>query len=302
MHDVIIIGGGPAGMSAALYCARAALKTAVLEKYPVSGGQMNLTDAIENFPAYESAEGMEIAAKLRAQAENAGAEFICRTADRIISDRYKTIETDSGSYICKALIYAAGAQHRKLGVKGEEEFTGRGVSYCAVCDGGFYRKKTAAVIGGGDTALKEALYLAKLCAKVYLIHRREEFRGGKYLLEKCLKQDKIEIIRSAVCTEITGDKTVSGIMLSKDGRSFHLQCDGVFAAVGMSPVTEIMNGICDMNDKGYIIAGEDCKTSADGIFAAGDVRTKPLRQIITACADGANAAYSAEEYLNMTEF
>lgn len=298
MYDVIIIGSGAAGMTAALYCARAGLKTAVTDKFPVSGGQMNLTNEVDNYPGIESAEGMEIAAVFRRQAENAGAEFICAAAEKIVSDTDKTVFCGDKSYKAKAIIYAAGADHRKLGVKGEAEFAGRGVSYCAVCDGGFFRKKTAAVIGGGDTALKEALYLSRLCERVYLIHRRDSFRGGKYLLDKCERQDNVKILRSTVCTEIRGDKSVNEILLFDGKETYPLKCDGVFVSVGMTPQTELMAGICDIDESGYVIAGEDCVTSADGIFAAGDVRRKKLRQIITACADGANAAHSAEEYIS----
>ncbi len=299
MYDVLILGSGAAGMTAALYCVRASLKTAVIEKFPVSGGQMNLTDAIDNYPGIENAEGYQISTAMREQAENAGAEFICATAEKIEKSDRITVFTDEGEYSCKALIYAAGAVHRQLEVTGEREFSGRGVSYCAVCDGGFYRNKVTAVVGGGDTALKEALYLAGGCSKVYLIHRREEFRGNVSLVNKCRENDKIEIITSAVVTEIFGDGMVKGVKLDCNGSEREISCDGVFAAVGMLPETDILKGICELDSNGYIKAGEDCVTSAEGIYAAGDVRTKPLRQIITACADGANAANSAEHFIRM---
>lgn len=298
MYDVIVIGGGAAGMTAAIYCSRAGLKTAVIEKFPVSGGQMNLTNEVDNYPGIESAEGMQIAAVFRRQAENAGAEFICGTVESISADADKTVCCGEKSYRARAIIYAAGADHRKLGVKGESELAGRGVSYCAVCDGGFFRKKTVAVIGGGDTALKEALYLSRLCERVYLIHRRDSFRGGKYLLDKCEEQENITVLRSTVCTEIRGEKNVNEITLSDGNREYPLKCDGVFVSVGMAPQTALIKDICDTDENGYIIAGENCTTSAAGIFAAGDVRRKYMRQIITACADGANAAHSAEEYIS----
>ncbi|MDE7294697.1 MAG: FAD-dependent oxidoreductase, partial [Oscillospiraceae bacterium] len=196
------------------------------------------------------------------------------------------------------IIYAAGAYHGKLGLEREEELRGRGVSYCATCDGTFYRGKKVAVIGGGDTALKDALYLSKICERVTLVHRRKEFRGQERYLRSCEETENIEIIRGAVCEEIYGEKKVTGIGLIKDnGAGVYVQCDGLFIAVGMVPETEVMQGFCDMDKNGYIIAGEDCVTSAPGIFAAGDVRTKEFRQIVTAVADGANAARSAALYI-----
>lgn len=301
MYDTVIIGGGPAGLSAALYCARASLKTIVTEKYPLCGGQMLLTDMIDNFPGNPPADGSELAMKLREQAAAAGAEFICADVSRLSDGRIKTVFAGEKEYTARTVIYAAGAVHRKLEVPGETELAGKGVSYCAVCDGGFFRNKAAAVIGGGDTALKDALYLSDLCSKVYLIHRRKEFRGSPTLLERCVNTDNIEIIRNTVCTRICGSEKVTGISVLCGNTSREIECDGVFAAVGMSPVSGLLDGICDIDEKGYIKAGEDCITSASGIFAAGDVRRKSLRQIVTACSDGANAAYSAKEYLTVTD-
>lgn len=299
MFDTIIIGGGPAGLSAALYCARSALKTLVMEKYSLCGGQMLLTDIIDNFPGNPPADGSELALKLREQAAAAGAEFICADVSKLDDGKIKTVFAGGEKYTARTVIYAAGAVHRKLEVPGEAELTGKGVSYCAVCDGGFFRDKTTAVIGGGDTALKDALYLSALCRKVYIIHRRNEFRGSPTLLERCESTENIEIIRNTVCTCINGSEKVTGISVLSGNISREIECDGVFAAVGMSPVSGLLDGICDIDEKGYIKAGEDCVTSAPGIFAAGDVRRKTLRQIVTACADGANAAYSAKEYLTV---
>lgn len=297
-YDVVIIGAGPAGLSAAGYSARAGMKTLVIEKYPVAGGQMNLTDTIDNFPALDSCDGMEIASRLRTQAENSGAEFVTGTVTLLIDGTIKKVITDDGEIGTKTIIFAAGAEHRKLGVKGEAEFSGRGVSYCAVCDGGFYRKKTVAVIGGGDSALREALYLSRICEKVYLIHRRESFRGSDVLKKSCEEAENIEMVLSAFCTEIFGEKKVEGIRIETEGQNVTINCSGVFVAVGMEPCSSLLNGICELDENGYVIAGEDCVTSAQGIFAAGDVRTKPFRQIITACSDGAGAAYSAGKYIN----
>lgn len=297
MYDVIIIGAGPAGLTAAAYSARSMLKTLVIERYPLSGGQMLLTDVIANFPAYAPSDGSEIAKNLKAQAEEAGAEFISAEVTRIADGKPKTVFAGGKEYQAKTLIIACGAEHKKLGVPGEDKFAGRGVSYCAVCDGGFFRGKDIAVIGGGDTALKDALYLSAICRKVYLIHRRESFRGSADKLSKCEQTDNIEIIRSAVCREICGESSVTGIVIEQNGERRRIECSGVFAAVGMAPSTELVKDIVKLDEKGCIEAGEDCVTSAEGIFAAGDIRTKPLRQIVTACSDGANAASSAKNYI-----
>lgn len=297
MHDVMIVGAGAAGLTAAIYSGRAGADVLVIDKYPVSGGQMNLTDEIANYPGLENISGMDIGSTLRKQAEKAGAEFAADTVIKITDGKVKKIISDKREYTAKTVIYAAGADHRKPDIKGEDKFLGKGFSYCAVCDGGFYKGKTAAVIGGGDTALKEALYLSEICSKVYLIHRRSEFRGNVMSLKKCEERSNIEILWNTVCTAFSGDDRLTGITLETDGREYTLECSGVFAAVGMIPVTGLVKDICKTDGSGYIVAGEDCKTTADGIFAAGDVRTKPLRQIITACADGANAAESAADYI-----
>ncbi len=297
MHDVIIIGGGPAGLTAALYCARSALETLVIEKYPLCGGQMLLTDIIDNFPASPPAGGFELAAHFKNQAAEAGAEFLNADVSHISDGSVKTVCAGGKDHLSRTVIYAAGAVHKKLGVPGENELAGKGVSYCAVCDGGFFKDRTVSVIGGGDTALKDALYLSSICEKVYLIHRRNEFRGSPLLLKKCTETSNIEILRNTVCTAVTGHEKVTGITAVSENKACEIKCSGVFAAVGMSPVSDLLTEICDTDESGYILAGENCATSAEGIFAAGDVRRKPLRQIVTACADGANAAYSAREYL-----
>lgn len=301
-YDVIVIGSGPAGLTAAGYCARGGLKTAIIEALPESGGQMVLADTIDNYPGLDEMKGFEIGKRMKAWAKGCGAIFYrgraTRIEDNLEGGRMKRVLTGAKDYKGKTIIYAAGAVHGRLGLNREEEMRGRGVSYCATCDGTFYRGKRVAVIGGGDTALRDALYLSGICERVTLIHRRKEFRGQEIYLRRCEEAENIEIVRGAVCEEIYGEKKVTGIGLVKDsGAGVYVQCDGVFIAVGMIPETELMQGFCDMDKEGYIIAGEDCVTSAPGIFAAGDVRTKEFRQIVTAVADGANAARSAALYI-----
>lgn len=324
MYDVLIVGGGPGGLTAADYCAGGGLKTAVIERLPACGGQMCLTDTVDNFPGLPAMSGFDIGQRLKSRAEERGAEFIRGKVTEIEDGDVKRVTAGGRVYEGKALIYAGGAVHRKLNALGEERLAAKGVSYCAVCDGGFYKGKRAAVIGGGDTALRDALYLSGICERVFLIHRREEFRGQDILVKRCREKENIDIYRGAVCGEILGEKRVCGIDLrsavpggaisvsagdvvsenggnderEETGRdSLHIDCEGVFIAVGMTPETELLRGICELDGEGYVIAGEDCVTSAAGVFAAGDVRSKKFRQIITAAADGANAAHSAEIYL-----
>ena len=237
--------------------------------------------------------------KFRAHAEALGTEFIEGEVTEIVPENtvYKIKLSDGETLCSKTVVYAAGASHRRLDIKGEAEFSGRGVSYCAVCDGAFYKDKTAAVIGGGDTALGDALFLSKIAKKVYLIHRRDEFRANKALQEQVLGRDNIEVVLNAVPVEITGEKSVNYLRITRNGSDELLSVNGVFAAIGTVPCSEALKSIADMTSDGYIIAGEDCVTSAKGIFAAGDVRTKALRQVITAASDGANSILSAENYL-----
>ncbi len=302
MYDVIIVGSGPAGMSAAIYAKRACLKTLLLEKQPMGGGQVLNTQEVENYPGIPLAGGFELGQKFEEHAKALGAEVKTEEVTEInCLEAVKKVKTAKGEYEAKVLIYAAGASHRKLSVPGEEEFAGRGVSYCATCDGAFFRNKTTAVIGGGDTALSDALVLAKGCKKVFLIHRRDAFRGSKTLQNRVEETENIEIILDSVVTEIRGEAAVREISVScvktKDERI--LSVDGVFAAVGILPYTKLLEGQADLDEQGYVVAGEDCRTSVDGVYAAGDVRTKPLRQIVTAAADGANAAAAAERYLTL---
>lgn len=300
IYDTIIVGSGAAGLSAAVYAARAELKFIVIEKIYMGTGQIAESERVDNYLGLYGENGFDLGEKFRAHAEALGTEFVEGDVAEIIPENgiYKVI-TDEAEYKSKTVIYAAGASHRKLGIKGEEELAGRGVSYCAVCDGAFYKGKTVAVIGGGDTALGDALYLSEIAGKVYLIHRRDEFRANKSLCSRVAKKSNIEAVMSAVPEKITGEKRVDGIVVSSHGETKKLTVDGVFVAVGTAPASSPLDGVVKMNS-GYIVAGEDCITSAKGIFAAGDVREKPLRQVVTAAADGANSVYSAEKYLRET--
>ena len=301
IYDTIIVGSGAAGLSAAVYAARAELNFIVIEKIYMGTGQIAESERVDNYLGLYGENGFDLGEKFRAHAEALGTEFAEGDVSKIIPENgiYKLI-TDEAEYEAKTVIYAAGASHRKLGIKGEEELAGRGVSYCAVCDGAFYKGKTVAVIGGGDTALGEALYLSDIAQKVYLIHRRDEFRANKSLCSRVAAKENIEAVMSAVPEEITGESRVDGIVVSIDGNVQKLDTDGVFVAVGTAPASSPLDGVVKMNGGGYIVAGEDCITSDKGIFAAGDVREKPLRQVITAAADGANSVYSAEKYLRET--
>lgn len=299
MHDLIIIGSGPAGLGAAIYGKRAGLDTVVVEKQPMSGGQVLNTYEVDNYLGLPGINGFDMGMQFREHADKLGAEF--QEADVIaIEDRgdKKLVKTSKGDLEAKAVIVASGAAHRKLGVPGEERLAGRGISYCATCDGAFFRKKTTAVIGGGDVAVEDAIFLARFCEKVYLVHRRDELRAARILQEQLFSLPNVEVIWDSVVEEIEGDEMVSGIVLknTKTGENGKKALDGVFIAVGITPNTHVFSHPLEMDEGGYIKAGEDCRTNVPGIFAAGDVRTKKLRQIVTAVADGANAVTSVQEY------
>lgn len=300
MRDVIIIGSGPAGLTAAIYAARAGLGAAVIEKAPMSGGQIINTDAVDNYPGLPGIGGFEIAVRFREHAESAGTEFIEGEVTGLRDDgEKKEIVTEDGIYTAKAVIIAAGARHAKLKVPGEEKFSGRGVSYCAVCDGAFYRNKVTAVAGGGDAALEDALFLSNICKKVYLIHRRDKLRGADILQKKVFAAFNIEVLWNTQITEIRGGEQTEEIVLKENaGKEYCLAADGVFVAVGMRPDSEVFLPLIEADENGYLKAGEDCRTNRDGIFAAGDIRTKKLRQVVTAAADGACAAEGVREYLS----
>lgn len=300
MYDVLIIGGGPAGLSAAIYAKREKLEAAVIEKQYMGTGQIAESERVDNYLGLYGINGFDLGEKFREHAKALEVEFIEGEVSRIIpeSNSY-TLKLYNGSKLqTKTVIYAAGAAARKLDIKGESEFTGRGVSYCAVCDGAFYKGKTVAVIGGGDTALQDAVLLSKLAYKVYLVHRRDKFRANRALQEKVKNTENITLVLNTVPTEIIGGKKVETLVLSTNGAERKIAVDGVFVAVGAVPNTALLQGIAELDKNGYIIADESGATSAKGIYAAGDVRTKPLRQVVTAVADGANCVISAEKYLS----
>ncbi len=296
MYDIIIIGGGPAGLAAAIYSKRAELSALVAEKDIAGMGQIAEAEKVDNYPGIPGISGSELSERFLGHAKELGTEFSAGEAISVERDggNISIIFKDGSRKTAKAVIFAAGASHRRLDVKGTDK---KRVSYCALCDGFFYKDKTAAVIGGGDSALSEALYLSKLAKTVYLIHRRDEFRAARSLQMRVKDTENIIPIMSAVLSEIMGEEKADGIVYTQNGESRRLRVDGVFCAIGSVPNTGPLNGVCALDKNGYVIAGEDCRTSADGIFAAGDVRTSPLKQVITAAADGANAAYSAERYI-----
>lgn len=300
IYDVIIIGSGPAGLTAAIYGQRARLKTLVIEKQPMSGGQILNTYEVDNYPGLPGLGGLELGMKLREHADVMEAVFVQSEVENI--DRTENgyqIVTKQETYETKTIVYAAGASHKKLNVPGETELCGMGVSYCATCDGAFFRDKVTAVAGGGDVALEDALFLARVCKKVYLVHRRDELRGAKVLQEKVFSTKNIEILWNSQIEAIEGEGQVQRIILFQNPENTRkkMDVDGVFIAIGLTPNSQKAEMVAELDEYGYIIAGEDGKTGSPGFFAAGDVRTKQLRQVITAAADGANVITSIENYL-----
>lgn len=297
MYDIVIIGSGPAGLSAAVYASRAQFSAVVAEKDYMGAGQIAASEQVDNYLGLPGINGFELGEKFREHAVSLGAEFFEGEVSGISksAESYTVSFKDGSTLESKCVIYAAGTSYRRLEIPGGELL---GVSYCATCDGAFYKGKTTAVVGGGDTALGDALYLSKIAEKVYLIHRRDTFRANKALQELVKKTPNIEVILNAVPTKVIGEKRVEGLEISVSGETRSLAVNGVFVAIGSVPNTGILNGICSLDKNGYIIADEDGITSADGFFAAGDVRTKALRQVVTAVSDGANCVLSAENYIN----
>lgn len=296
MYDLIIIGSGPAGLSAAIYGKRAGLDLLVLESAPMSGGQVLNTYEVDNYLGMPGMNGFDMGMQFRAHADRLDVEFREAEVTGIRDNGQSKIVAAGGDELeAKAVILATGAVHAHLGVPGEEELSGMGVSYCATCDGAFFKGKTVAVVGGGDVALEDAVYLARTCEKVYLIHRRDELRGAMVLQEELKKLTNVEIFYSCTVEEIQGDGAVENLRVKnvKSGEVFDLNVAGVFIAVGIRPNTDLVRESLKLDPGGYIPAGEDCATEIPGLFAAGDVRKKPIRQIITAVADGANAAVAA---------
>lgn len=303
IYDLIIIGSGPAGLSAAIYGKRAGLELLVIEKNYMSGGQILNTYEVDNYLGLPGMNGFDMGMQFREHADKLGVEHAEGEVIGLEDGSIKKVITTSGEYEAYAVILATGAVHGHLNVAGEERLTGRGVSYCATCDGAFYRGKTVAVVGGGNVALEDAVYLARFCEKVYLIHRRDEFRGEKILQSQVEALENIEVLFSHTVQGICGEEQVSHLILKdvKSEQEKELQVDGIFIAVGIIPATSWIPDFIKKDEKGYVVANEEGETSAKGIYVAGDIRTKALRQIITAVSDGANAAVNAGAYINRTK-
>lgn len=308
IYDMIVIGGGPAGYTAALYAARAGLDTVVLEKLS-AGGQMALTSQIDNYPGFEEGiDGFELGEKMQAGAERFGVETELAEVQEVdlagkgtehLGKGIKKIVTDSGDFYGRTVVISTGANPRELGVEKEQQLVGRGVNYCAACDGMFYKDKVVAVIGGGNSAVADAMILSRIAKKVYIVHRRDALRATKVYHDALEKAENVEFVWDSVVSELLHEEKFTGLKIKnvKTDEESVLECDGVFVSVGRKPVTELFEGVPKLDKAGYIIADESTKTNVPGVFAAGDVRTKALRQVVTAVADGAMAAHYAEEYI-----
>ena len=300
MYDIILIGSGPAGLSAAIYAQRACLDTIVIEKNGISGGQVLNTWEVDNYPGFPGVTGFELSRQFREHANKLGARVVQDEVVQVeLSGNVKKVVCEEETYEARCVILASGAHHRTLEVPGEEELRGAGVSYCATCDGAFFRGRTVAVVGGGDAALEDAIFLARMCEKVYIVHRRDKLRGAKRLQERLQALENIEFVWNSETVAIEGNAQVEALRLrqTKTGEEKRLDVDGVFIAVGIAPESELYAGQLELDEQGYIRADESGQTSVPGVFAAGDVRTKALRQILTAASDGANCVASAERYL-----
>ena len=300
MYDIIIIGSGPAGLSAAIYAQRACLDTIVIEKNGISGGQVLNTWEVDNYPGFPGVTGFELSRQFREHANKLGARVVQDEVVQVeLSGNVKKVVCEEETYEARCVILASGAHHRTLEVPGEEELRGAGVSYCATCDGAFFRGRTVAVVGGGDAALEDAIFLARMCEKVYIVHRRDKLRGAKRLQERLQALENIEFVWNSEAAAIEGNGQVEALRLrqTQTGEERRLDVDGVFIAVGIAPESELYAGQLELDEQGYIRADESGQTSVPGVFAAGDVRTKALRKILTAASDGANCVASAERYL-----
>ena len=300
MYDIIIIGSGPAGLSAAIYAQRACLDTIVIEKNGISGGQVLNTWEVDNYPGFPGVTGFELSRQFREHANKLGARVVQDEVVQVeLSGNVKKVVCEEETYEARCVILASGAHHRTLEVPGEEELRGAGVSYCATCDGAFFRGRTVAVVGGGDAALEDAIFLARMCEKVYIVHRRDKLRGAKRLQERVQALENVECVWNSETAAVEGNGQVEALRLrqTKTGEERRLDVDGVFIAVGIAPESELYAGQLELDEQGYIRADESGQTSVPGVFAAGDVRTKALRQILTAASDGANCVASAERYL-----
>lgn len=298
MYDIIIIGAGPAGLCAALYALRSEKKVLVLEGESF-GGQITMAPRIENYPASGKISGIDFADRLTEQVTELGGEMEFSLVKKIIPGEVKRVITEDGEYEARAVIIAAGAKHRTLGLANEESFVGKGISYCAVCDGAFYKDKTVALAGGGNSALSDALYLSDICKKVFIIHRRSTFRAEESLVSLAKSRDNIEFILDATIEKISGEDSLESVLICpKTSENFTLSVSALFIAVGMAPSNDIFSNVAELDPDGYIKTDEDCQTGFDGIFAAGDCRAKKVRQLTTATADGTIAALGACEYLD----
>lgn len=300
IYDVIIAGAGPAGMTAAVYASRANLDTLMLER-GVPGGQMADTEDIENYPAFESIKGQELSTKMFEHAKKFGAEYAYGDIKGVEDHgSYKEVNAGSKTYKTRALIITTGAQYKKLDIPGEAELTGRGVSYCAVCDGAFYKDKEIAVIGGGDSAVEEGIYLTRFAKKVTIIHRRDELRAQKIIQDRAFNNDKIEFVWDTVVEEINGEDGKVSYLSTKNvktGETGKFETDGVFIYIGMVPLSEPFKSLGIVDEEGYIPTNENMETKVPGVFAAGDIRVKELRQVVTATGDGSIAAEQAQKYI-----
>lgn len=301
IYDMLIIGGGPAGYTAAMYAARAGLSVMVIEKLS-AGGQMATTELVENYPGFDDGvDGFELGERMQRAAEKFGAETLLATVASVdLQPKIKQVTTDEGVLSGKTVVIATGASPRKLGVPEEDAMLGKGMAYCAACDGMFYKDKVVAVVGGGNTAVGDALLLAKLCKKVYLVHRRDNLRAAKVYEKSLEAAENLEIVWNSRIKHLLHEEKITGIQLENvvDGTEREIACDGVFAAVGRVPDTGLLAGQVELDEQGYIVADETTRTNIPGVLAIGDVRTKAVRQIVTAAADGAVAVHFAEEYLN----
>ncbi len=300
MHDMIIVGAGPAGLTAALYAARAGMDALVLERV-FAGGQIARAHMVDNYPGFpEGISGVELGLKFKEQAERHGAKIVTSEVTEFKLDGYvKALVTADGEHAARTVVLAMGAKYKSLGLRTEKKYVGRGVSYCATCDGAFFRGKDVAVIGGGNTALEDALYLTGFCNHIYLVHRRNEFRGEVALQRAVLASDKIEPLWFNELDEVLGEAAVTGMRVrnNQSGEKRDIPLSGVFVAIGQEPETSPLTGLVDMDESGYILVDSEMHTSVPGVFAAGDITKKPLRQVITAAGDGATAVHSAHAYL-----
>ncbi len=304
VYDMVIIGGGPGGYTAALYAVRAGLDTVLLEKFS-AGGQMALTDQIDNYPGFENGiDGFTLAEKMKQGAERFGAQTRYAEVKKVdLSASPKVVETSEGTFYGRTVVFSTGANPRELGLPEEKELVGRGVAYCASCDGMFYRGKTVVVVGGGNTAAEDALLLSRLASKVILVHRRDTLRATKVYHEPLMQAENVEFRWNSVVTELLHGDKITGVRLKdvQTGEETVVECDGVFVSIGRKPATELVEGQLTLDRSGYVVADESTRTSIPGVFAVGDVRTKVLRQVVTAVADGATAVYYAEEYLAQSQ-